>query len=200
MSVAVRNVVVLAREAAGPVWLDMESSSYVDPTLELFQAARLQAPNVGICLQAYLHRTPADYEALLPNSPNIRLVKGAYMEPPEVALEKKPAVDEAFRRLASRMLQDRKHGRMGFTGLGTHDARLIREASRTAGELGLPNSDWEVEMLYGIAVSEQERLRRAGIPLRVLISYGSHWFPWYMRRLAERPANVGFVLRQMIRR
>jgi proline dehydrogenase len=84
--------------------------------------------------------------------------------------------------------------------LGTHDGRLIRDASRIARELGLPTEAWEVEMLYGIGVGEQARLRNAGIPLRVLISFGAHWFPWYMRRLAERPANVGFVLRQMLRR
>ncbi|UCC25958.1 MAG: proline dehydrogenase family protein [Gemmatimonadales bacterium] len=197
---AAENVVRLAREADGIVWVDMESSPYVDPTLELVREARSRVPNVGVCLQAYLHRTEADYEALLPDIPNLRLVKGAYLEPPEVALPQKTDVDEAFRRLAVRMLRDRKAGRMGFVALGTHDPRLIREASRAARELDVPGSDWEVEMLYGIGVSEQGRLRRSDIPLRVLISYGAHWFPWYMRRLAERPANVGFVLRQMLKR
>lgn len=200
IGVATENVVAIARAAPGTVWLDMESSPYVDPTLELFRAARDQVPNVGICLQAYLHRTEADYEALLPLTPDIRLVKGAYLEPADVAMEKKASADEAFRRLSIRMLRDRKAGRMGFPGLGTHDARLIREAARAAQELELPPSEWEVEMLYGIALGEQERLRRNGTPLRVLISYGAHWFPWYMRRLAERPANVGFVLKQMVRR
>ena len=89
---------------------------------------------------------------------------------------------------------------MGFPGIGTHDGRLIREIARAAKELELPTDAWEVEMLYGIAVSEQDSLRRSGTPLRVLISYGAHWFPWYMRRLAERPANVGFVMKQMLRR
>jgi len=200
MELAVRNVVTLAREAEGTVWLDMESSPYVDATLELFREARAQAPNVGICLQAYLHRTEEDYEALLPLRPDIRLVKGAYMEPPEVAIPRKADVDEAYRRLALRMLRDRKEGRMGFVGVGTHDARLLGEAARTAAALGLARADWEVEMLYGIAVQEQNRLHGAGTPLRVLISYGAHWFPWYMRRLAERPANVAFVLRQVVRR
>lgn len=200
LSAALANVLRIARQAEGILWLDMESSPYVDPTLELYREAHAQVPNVGICLQAYLHRTEADYEALLPDEPNIRLVKGAYMEPPEVAMSSKAEVDEAYRRLAVRMLRDRKAGRMGFPGFGTHDSRLIRDAARVAREIELSKDAWEVEMLYGIAVGEQERLRRSDTPLRVLISYGSHWFPWYMRRLAERPANVGFVLRQMVRR
>ena len=200
MDLAVVNVVDLARAAAGTVWLDMESSPYVDATLELFREARARVDNVGICLQAYLHRTEADYEALLPLGPDIRLVKGAYMEPPTVAMARKADVDEAYRRLAVRMLRDRKRGDMGFVGVGTHDTRLIAEISRAATELDLSKGAWEVEMLYGIGLSEQDRLRRTGTPLRVLISYGAHWFPWYMRRLAERPANVGFVLRQMVKR
>ena len=88
---------------------------------------------------------------------------------------------------------------MGRPGIATHDSRLVREVERAAQELELAADAWEVEMLYGIAASEQDRLRRSGTPLRVLISYGEHWFPWYMRRLAERPANVGFVVRQMLR-
>ena len=189
----------IARAAPGTVWVDMESSAYVDKTLEVFRGARDQVPNVGLCLQAYLHRTEADYEALLPLMPDLRLVKGAYMEAPEVAMARKADVDEAYRRLSIRMLKDRRDGRMGRPALGTHDDRLIREAERAAGELGLAADAWEVEMLYGIATGTQDRLRRSGTPLRVLISYGDHWFPWYMRRLAERPANVGFVLRQMLR-
>ena len=192
-------LVEIAREAPGTVWVDMESSAYVEPTLEVFRGGRAQVPNLGLCLQAYLHRTEADYEALLPLMPDLRLVKGAYMEPPEVAMARKADVDEAYRRLAIRMLRDRRDGRMGRPALGTHDDRLIREAERAAGELGLAADAWEVEMLYGIALGTQDRLRRSGTPLRVLISYGDHWFPWYMRRLAERPANVGFVLRQMLR-
>ena len=192
-------LVEIARAAPGIVWVDMESSAYVDPTLDVFRGAREEVPNVGLCLQAYLHRTEADYESLLPLTPDLRLVKGAYMEPPDVAMARKADVDEAYRKLSIRMLKDRRDGHMGRPGLGTHDDRLIREAERAAGELGLAQDAWEVEMLYGIGTGTQARLRRSGTPLRVLISYGSHWFPWYMRRLAERPANVGFVLRQMFR-
>ena len=189
----------IAREAPGIVWVDMESSEYVDATLEVFRTVRDRVENVGLCLQAYLHRTESDYEALLPLQPNLRLVKGAYLEPADVAIPRKADVDEAYRRLAIRMLRDRKAGRMGRPGIATHDARLVREAERAAQELELAPDAWEVEMLYGIATTEQARLRRSGTPLRVLISYGEHWFPWYMRRLAERPANVGFVFRQMLR-
>ncbi len=196
---AVEHLEEIARAAPGIVWVDMESSDYVDPTLDAFRAVRERVENVGLCIQAYLHRTVSDYEALLPLQPHLRLVKGAYMEPPNVAMAQKSQVDEAYRKLAIRMLRDRKAGRMGRPGIATHHARLVREVERAAQELEVDSAAWEVEMLYGIATSEQARLRRSGTPLRILISYGTHWFPWYMRRLAERPANVGFVLRQMLR-
>jgi proline dehydrogenase len=196
----VDHVVEIARATSGIVWVDMESSSYVDPTLEVFRGAREQVENVGICLQAYLHRTEADYADLLPLAPAIRLVKGAYMEPPEVAMPEKRDVDAAYGRLAARMLRDRINGRVGRPCLGTHDARLIADARRIAVEMDLPGKEWEVAMLYGIATAEQQRLVDADVGLRVLISYGTHWWPWYVRRLAERPANLGFVVRQMFAR
>jgi proline dehydrogenase len=196
----VDHVVEVARAASGIVWIDMESSPYVDPTLDVFRGAREQVDNVGICLQAYLHRTEADYQDLLPLSPAVRLVKGAYMEPPDVAMPEKRDVDAAYGRLAARMLRDRINGRVGRPCLGTHDARLIADARRVAGEMNLPGKDWEVAMLYGIGTAEQQRLVDADVGLRVLISYGTHWWPWYVRRLAERPANLGFVVRQMFAR
>lgn len=196
-----RHVVELAAAAGdGVVWIDMESSDYVDRTLEVFRGARVERDNVGICLQAYLHRTEMDLNDLLDLQPHVRLVKGAYLEPPEVAFPKKSQVDANFRKLTSFMLRERKAGRMGRPGIGTHDAHLVGDAQRVSYELGLAPELWEVEMLYGISTAEQARLVRAGTPLRVLISYGHHWFPWYMRRLAERPANVGFVLKQLVSR
>jgi proline dehydrogenase len=200
VEVAASNIADIAARAPGVLWIDMESSAYVDATLDVWRAVRERTADIGICLQAYLHRTPDDLESLLPQSPHIRLVKGAYREPPEVAMEKKTDVDEAFRRLTSRMLRDRKAGRMGRVAVATHDRRLIADAGRVAFEIGLSSDQWEIEMLYGIATEEQRRLVNAGTPLRVLISYGDHWFPWYMRRLAERPANVGFVLKQLVAR
>lgn len=195
-----RHLVELARASAGLVWIDMESSAYVDPTLELYRATRAEVENVGLCLQAYLRRTPDDLEALKELTPHIRLVKGAYLEPPEVAFPKKSEVDGAFRRLASTLLRERKAGRVGRPSIGTHDPQLIGDAQRVAYELGLPASEWEVAMLYGIQTAEQKRLVRTDTPLRVLVSFGTHWFPWYMRRLAERPANVAFVLKQLVSR
>ena len=200
VDLAVRNVEAIAEVAPGIVWIDMEGSPYVDTTLEVWHAVRDATPDVGICLQAYLHRTWSDFESLLPRTPHIRLVKGAYREPPDVAMERKSTVDESFRKLTTRMLRERKAGRMGRVAVATHDRRLIADAGRVAFEIGLAADQWEVEMLYGIATDEQRRLVSSGIPLRVLISYGEHWFPWYMRRLAERPANVGFVLKQLVAR
>lgn len=200
VDVTVDHVVEIASATRGIVWVDMESSEYVDTTLEVFRAARERADNVGICLQAYLHRTMADYQSLLPLRPAIRLVKGAYMEPADVAMPSKADVDEAYRALAERMIRDRAAERMGRPCLGTHDAVLIADARRVAEEVGLDGASWEVAMLYGISVGEQRRLAATEVTLRVLISYGTHWWPWYVRRLAERPANLGFVLKQMVAR
>lgn len=200
VQVAVDHCVEIAEAARGILWIDMEYSSYVDRTLEVYRAVRARVENVGLCLQAYLRRTEADFEALLEHTPHIRLVKGAYLEPPEVAFPEKATVDEAYRRMASRMLRERKAGRMGRVCLGTHDDRLIADAGRVAHELGMGKGEWEVAMLYGIRPEAQRRLLAKGVPIRVLVSYGTHWFPWYMRRLAERPANVGFVLKSMVRR
>jgi proline dehydrogenase len=181
------------------VWVDMEGSAYVDRTLDVFAGVREDHQNVGLCLQAYLHRTKADLERLLPLHPAIRLVKGAYREPPDVAFARKADVDQNFIRLTSVLMRARKEGRVGRPVIGTHDSRMVGEANRMAYELGLAKDTYEIAMLYGIRTAEQERLVRGGYGLRVLISYGSHWFPWYMRRLAERPANVWFVLKQIVR-
>lgn len=179
------------------VWLDMESSPYVDPTLELFRRLRQRTSRVGVALQAYLRRTPADIEALLPLGPAIRLVKGAYLEPPSVALPSKREVDEAFFHLSSRMMADDAQRLGTLLHIATHDPRLI---SRLTGEVErrqLARPTYEFVMLYGIQGDEQVRLARAGQPVRVLIGYGEYWFPWYMRRLAERPANVLFVVKNL---
>lgn len=200
VKVAADNLARLADAADGVVWVDMEASAYVDRTLDCWREARAGHDNVGICLQAYLHRTEGDFEEILPETPHVRLVKGAYMEPPDIAMARKSTVDEAFRKLASRMLRERLAGRMGRPAIATHDSRLVGDAKRIAFEIGLAKEAWEIDMLYGIAESSQAALVRSGVPLRVLVSYGTHWFPWYMRRLAERPANVGFVLRQMVSR
>lgn len=197
---AARNRLLTLVRGAGTslVWIDMESSEYVDRTLEIFRAAREDHENVGVCLQAYLHRTADDLEALMPLHPAIRLVKGAYREPPDVAMESKGSVDANFRRLTANLLRARKRGEAGRPVIATHDPQMIGEANRMAHELELPKDAYEFAMLYGIQAEEQRRLVRGGYSMRVLVSYGSAWFPWYMRRLAERPANVWFVLKQMV--
>ncbi len=193
------ELLVRACDAGSLVWLDMEGSAYVDRTLEIFRAVREDHQNLGLCLQAYLMRTKQDVEDLLPLQPAIRLVKGAYKEPPDVAFPRKADVDQNYIRLAGTLLRARKEGRAGRPVLGTHDARMVNEVNRVAYELGLGKDAYEIAMLYGIGSGEQERLVRTGHQVRVLISYGSHWFPWYVRRLAERPANVWFVVKQLVR-
>ena len=188
----------LARAARSTVWIDMESSKYVDATLEIYRSLRRELPNVGVCLQAYLHRTEADLEALLPLDPSIRVVKGAYQEPASVAMPKKSDVDRAFVRVTSRLLRARAQGGEGRPVIASHDPRMIAESGRLAVELGLAKGTFEYALLYGIARPEQQRLARNGHRVRVLISYGEAWFPWYMRRLAERPANLWFVAKQVM--
>jgi proline dehydrogenase len=179
------------------VWIDMEASNYVDATLHLYRRALGEFPNVGLCLQAYLHRTKDDLASLLPLRPSIRLVKGAYSEPPEIAFPEKPRVDENYFLLAKQMLLAKKAEPKIRAAFGTHDVVLLRRISEFAAVTGLPKADVEVQMLYGIQSSEQERLAREGYRSKVLVSYGSHWYTWFMRRLAERPANLWFVARNM---
>lgn len=176
------------------VWLDMEGSVYVDRTLDLYRTVRADHANVGVCLQSYLRRTPEDLETLMPLGSAVRLVKGAYAEPPDIAFPKKRDVDEAFFELACRMIDAQPSVRTAF---GTHDAALMRRIQAVGEERGVDRGRLEFQMLYGIGVRDQERLAADGYRVRVLISYGPAWFPWYMRRLAERPANLTFVLRKM---
>lgn len=191
------SAVAQATTAAGvPLWLDMEGSPTVDPTLRLYRKLLEQHPGTGLCLQAYLHRTPADLEALLPLNPRIRLVKGAYAEPASVAIAEKAGVDAAYARLTGTLMEAAGEGRAGVV-LGTHDLELVELARREARDREVPSHLWAIHMLYGIRSGEQRRLQGEGVPLRVLISYGPAWFPWYMRRLAERPANVWFVVKSL---
>jgi proline dehydrogenase len=180
------------------VWIDMEASNYVDATLRLYRSALGEFPNVGVCLQAYLHRTKDDLASLLPLRPSIRLVKGAYSEPPEIAFPEKPRVDENYFLHAKEMLLAKKANPKIRAAFGTHDVVLLRRISEFAAASGLPKADVEVQMLYGIQSAEQERLAREGYRSRVLVSYGSHWYTWFMRRLAERPANLWFVARNLL--
>lgn len=196
------NLVALIEKAAALnnfVWVDIEGSAYTTETLKLFYRVRSEHSNTGLCLQAYLYRTGDDLERLLKLSPRIRLVKGAYAEPAEIAFARKSDTDENFFRLARRLLEKSKTSD-AVPAIATHDSRLIQRIVREAGSLGVPQDAFEVQMLYGIRSQMQQQLVRDGFRVRVLISYGTYWFPWYMRRLAERPANVMFVLSNMMRR
>jgi proline dehydrogenase len=193
----VQRLVDRAEARGNFVWIDMESSPYVDPTLDLFRRGRERSSRIGIALQAYLHRTAKDIEDLLPLGSAIRLVKGAYLEPPEVAFPKKADVDENFYRLSCRLLKEDAQRAGTLLHVATHDPRLVDRLKTFIWQFKVPKSAYEYAMLYGIQTGLQRRLVQSGEPLRVLIAYGDYWFPWYMRRLAERPANVWFVVKNM---
>ncbi len=177
------------------VWVDMEASNYVDAILDLYRRALAVRSNVGVCLQAYLHRTKDDLAKLLPLRPSIRLVKGAYNEPPEIAFPRKQDVDENYFDLGKQMLRAKKENSCVRAAFGTHDAALIRRLADFASAEGFTRKDFEVQMLYGIQRAEQERLASEGCTSIVLVAYGSYWYPWFVRRLAERPANLWFMIR-----
>lgn len=181
-----------------PLWVDMEGSAYVEPTLALVLGIRRRGLPIGVAIQAYLYRARADVETLLDAGVAIRVVKGAYLEPPHVALSRKSDVDESYFTLASYAL-DRSARESGpVIHLATHDARLIERLARFVRDRSIPDSVYEYAMLYGIGAARQRQLVADGRRVRVLVSYGTHWFPWYMRRLAERPANVWFVVRSLV--
>lgn len=180
------------------VWIDMESSPFVDATLDLFRRVRARSALVGVALQASLRRSERDLKALLPLGGGIRLVKGAYLEPRGVAFQSKSDVDRNYLRLAVRAMDLQRPD--GVLHLATHDRAIIDRLRAELASRGGRRPRCEFAMLYGVQQPLQERLAREGLPVRVLISYGERWFPWYMRRLAERPANVWFVIGNLVGR
>jgi proline dehydrogenase len=186
-----------ATERGNFVWIDMESSPYVDPTLDLFRRTRARSPLVGIAIQAYLYRTEKDIESLLPLGAAIRMVKGAYLESPDVAFPQKSDVDENFYKMSCRLLSAEAQRAGCLLHMATHDPVLVDRLTAFIDAQQVPATAFEFAMLYGIQRSLQQRLVKAGRPLRVLIAYGEYWFAWYMRRLAERPANVWFVVKNI---
>jgi proline dehydrogenase len=191
------RLIARAEQRHNFVWIDMESSPYVDPTLDLFRRTRAKTARVGVALQAYLYRTEKDVESLVTLGAAIRIVKGAYLEPPEVAFPRKTDVDANYYKLCTRLLAPDARKPGALLHIATHDIPLADRLSAYVAEQGVPASAYEFAMLYGIQRGQQLRLAGQGRRLRVLISYGEYWFPWYMRRLAERPANVWFVVRTM---
>lgn len=192
---AYENVSRLVAHAAGLgnfIRIDMEESRHVDATLETYRRLRADGhANVGTVLQAYLYRSEADLDSLLPLAPNLRLVKGAYLEPPEVAHPRKADVDAAFLRLVERSLAGE-----GYTAVATHDERAIRHVLG----LGVAGDRFELQLLYGVRPQLQLELVRQGHTVLVATPFGPEWYPYLMRRLAERPANLGFFLRNVVRR
>jgi len=179
------------------VWVDMEQSPYVDATLDIYRKARREYSNVGVCVQAYLYRTEKDLASLIDAGAAVRLVKGAYNEPSEIAYPKKVDVDQNYSRLAQMLLSLEARRRNVRAALATHDAKLIARISSWADSQGIAPSEIEFAMLYGIQRGEQMRLAKEDYRCSVLVSYGSFWFPWFVRRLAERPANLLFLARNL---
>jgi proline dehydrogenase len=186
-----------ARTLGNFVWIDMEQHRYVDATLDVYKRVLAEFPNLGVCLQAYLYRTPKDLASIIPLGGGVRLVKGAYKEPADVAYPQKSDVDAQYFTLAKQMIGPEARA-SGFRAIyGTHDQKIIRAIKDHAQTSGLPKDAFEFDLLYGIQRGEQAQLAQEQYKIRVLISYGEFWFPWYMRRLAERPANVWFVAKSV---
>ena len=189
------ETVLAAADPAGPdVMIDMEGSAYVDATLRVFRELRSRGHRVGLALQAYLHRTPADVDAL-PEGSIVRLVKGAYLEPPDVAIADRTEVDRAFARLAATLLS-RGH----TVHVATHDPALIRGAREFIATRDVPLERVEFQMLHGIRRDLQASLADEGLPVRIYVPYGTDWYPYFVRRLAERPANLWFFVSNVVRR
>src|SRR4030066_2134252 len=186
------NISEKVKSLENNVFIDIEDSTYVDKTINFYKKIKEKYSNVGLCLQAYLYRTMDDIRSLTEINPWIRLVKGAYKEPSTVAFKKIDQVNENFIAISRFLLQQliEKDIRVAFA---THDLLLQEHIKSEAQKVGLQKNKLEFQMLYGIKTSAQYKLASDGYKIRTLISYGEHWYPWYMRRLAERPANVWFI-------
>lgn len=190
---AMTTILNAAREVGGFVRIDMEGSDYTERTMALFYALHDTYPKeVGIVIQTYLHRAEEDVQACIDRRARVRLVKGAYAEPASVAFQDREKIDANFDRLMKRLLDDGN-----FPALATHDPSLIRSAQEYARQKSIPLDSFEFQMLYGMRRDEQERLKGEGYGMRTYVPYGSQWYPYFSRRIAERPANALFVLRQL---
>lgn len=190
------EIAAAAAHASRTIEIDMEGSPYTERTIEIFEAIRRRHGEVGIAIQAYLRRSEADLERLAPLAPKVRLVKGAYREPANIAFQQKQEVDANYRRLLDRMLRPGSAGRI-FPAIATHDPTLVEYAFEKIGQSGLAPEQYEFQMLFGIRRDLQQRVCDGGHSLRVYIPFGTAWCPYFMRRLAERPANIGFLLRSL---
>ena len=192
----VERVVQVAERLESFVRIDMEQSSVLDATLRIYRRLREAGhERVGTVLQSYLFRTESDLDALLPLRPNLRFVKGAYLEPPEIAYREKTDVDAAYRRLVEAAFRGG-----GYAAIATHDESLIEQCIAFAEREGIGRDRFELQMLYGVRPGLQLDLARRGFKVLVATPYGPEWYPYLMRRLAERPANLGFFARNLLRR
>lgn len=181
------------------VRIDMECSAYTQKTLDLFEALYPRYRNVGVVIQSYLRRSQQDVQKLIELGAPVRLVKGAYLEPPQVAFRSKREVDREYIRLLEQLLSPQARAKGVYTAIATHDERIIRRACRLIDEQKIPKDHYEFQMLLGIRRDLQQRLAEAGHTVRIYVSYGAEWYPFLMRRLAERPANFLFILRHLVR-
>ncbi len=177
------------------VRIDMEASEYVDATLSVSESLRGRFDNFGLVVQSYLLRTADDVEALVQDGTPLRVVKGAYNEPEEVAFAAKAEVDRSFGRILDRLAEEDARSNRVRVAVASHDPTIVAHGREIIDRLQLDN--WEFQMLYGIGRPLQRRLVDNGYTVRVYVSYGPSWYPWFMRRLAERPANIGFFLRHL---
>ncbi len=197
----VERIVAYAAERGRFVRIDMEDSSYTQRTLDLYRRLRRSYDNVGVVIQAYLYRSRADVEALIEEGiAHIRLCKGAYAEPPSIAYPARRDVDENLLRLVWMMLAPEARERGAYPAIATHDERIISRVRAYVYHHRVPVDAYEFQMLYGVRRDAQQRLADEGYRMRVYIPYGTHWYPYFMRRLAERPANLLFFLRALLER
>jgi proline dehydrogenase len=190
----VRSILEYARQYAIFVCIDMEGSDYTEQTVDIALRLHKQFEYVGTVIQSYLYRSKKDIEQLIAQGVRVRLVKGAYKEPKEIAFQQKSEVDRNYVRLTMMLLS-----RGNFPAIATHDEAIINAACKYARDNGISKSAFEFQMLYGIRRDLQEKLVSQGYKVRIYVPYGSQWYPYLMRRLAERPANLIFVLSNALR-
>lgn len=193
------RVVARAAQARRFVRIDMESSAYVQVTLDLFAGLWERYRNVGVVIQSYLYRSDADIAKLVEMGASVRLVKGAYDEPPEVAYADKAGTDASFVRLLEMLMGPRARANGVFPAIATHDPKLIDWAREYARQQDIPRDRFEFQMLYGVRRELQRQLAADGYRVRAYVPYGQQWYPYFMRRLAERPANLLFLLRNLLK-
>jgi proline dehydrogenase len=195
-----RRILERAAAMGNHVTIDMESTDYTDATLHVFRTLRQEFDNVGTVIQAYLYRSEADMKALAQEGAFVRLCKGAYKEPPDRAFPDKADVDANFLHLTELFLSSEARAAGAYLGIATHDEKMINAAKGYISANEVPYDSFEFQMLYGIRGRLQEQLRDDGYKMRIYVGYGTEWYPFFMRRLAERPANVWFVLSNFFRR